>query len=212
MRHIHPHWQLPDITPVLDTVAGVCDPAKVLPRQDNILRAFEQDPRAVRVLIVGQDPYPTPGHSVGLAFSSEGDQIPRSLRNIYKEYETDLNLPAPHHADLSTWAHRGILLLNRVLTVEAGNAGSHRGLGWEGITEAAVRQVASNEHFVAILWGRPAQTLMPIIGEDRCLCSPHPSPLSAHRGFFGSRPFSRANEMLVAQGGQPVDWSLPVDR
>lgn len=209
MTQIHPNWELPPIEPVLREVANRTPAEKILPASDNILRAFHHDPRHIKVLIVGQDPYPTPGHAVGLSFSSEGAQIPKSLRNIYKEYEDDLGLPAPAHADLSAWVERGVLLLNRVLTVEAGAAGSHQGLGWEAITEAAVRQVATNDFFVAILWGKPAQKLQPLIGEQRCICAPHPSPLSAYRGFFGSRPFSRANQMLMDQGGEPIDWTLP---
>lgn len=209
MRNIHPNWQLPDLEPVLHAVSQRTPVEKILPASDKILRAFHQDPRRIKVLIVGQDPYPTPGHAVGLSFSSEGAQIPKSLRNIYKEYESDLGIPAPQHADLSAWTNQGVLLLNRVLTVEAGKAGSHQGLGWEEITEAAVRQVAENDFFVAILWGRPAQKLQSLIGAQRCICSPHPSPLSAHRGFFGSRPFSRANQILMDQGGEPIDWSLP---
>lgn len=208
LENIHPAWQLPPVEPVLNAIEQVTPWEKVLPASNKIFRAFRQDPRTIKVLIVGQDPYPTPGHAVGLSFSSEGAQIPKSLRNIYTEYENDLGLPAPATVDLSAWTDRGVLLLNRVLTVEAGKAGSHQGLGWEPITEAAVRQVAANDQFVAILWGKPAQKLVPLIGEERCICSPHPSPLSAYRGFFGSKPFSRANTILMGQGGDPIDWSL----
>lgn len=207
--YVHPDWNLPNLQEVLAKALRTHDEGQaVLPPRDYILRAFEVDPADVRCLIVGQDPYPTPGHAVGLAFSSEGLQIPKSLVNVFKEYSTDLGLPQPTSADLSPWLDQGVLLLNRVLTVQAGKAGSHQGLGWEAITEAAVRQVSQNEHFCAILWGRPAQQLKTIVGEDRCVMSPHPSPLAAYRGFFGSRPFSRANEILRSQGGDPIDWRL----
>lgn len=207
--YIHPGWDLPNLESVLQRALETHrDGQPVLPPKDYILRAFEVDPKDVRCLIVGQDPYPTPGHAVGLAFSSEGAQIPKSLVNIYTEYNQDLGFPRPQSADLSPWIDQGVLLLNRVLTVQAGQAGSHRGLGWEDITEAAVRQVAVNQHFSAILWGKPAQQLVPIIGADRCVTSPHPSPLSAYRGFFGSRPFSRANQILQSQGADPIDWRL----
>ena len=226
IERIHPAWYLPGLQSVLEGALAeghqvaqqargqqvqAGQRAQILPAPDKILRAFEADPTQVKVLIVGQDPYPTPGHSVGLAFSAElpaGEPLPKSLKNIYTEYADDLGLPAPTSGDLSPWAGRGVLLLNRVLTVQAGNAGSHRGRGWEAITEAAVRQVAANPHFAAILWGKQAQQLAPLIGAERCVISPHPSPLSAYRGFFGSRPFSRANAILEASGGAPVDWRL----
>lgn len=209
MIYVHPNWQLPGLEETLHKAQASHAPGQqVLPPEEYILRAFEVDPAEVKCLIVGQDPYPTPGHAVGLAFSSEGQQIPKSLHNIFTEYSEDLGLPRPTTADLSPWLDEGVLLLNRVLTVLAGQANSHRGLGWEAITEAAVRQVATNEHFCAILWGKQAQQLAGIIGAERCIMSPHPSPLSAYRGFFGSRPFSRANEILRAQGADPVDWSL----
>lgn len=218
IERIHPAWYLPGLQSVLEgalaegqAAAGQAQQAQTLPAPEKILRAFESDPTQVKVLIVGQDPYPTPGHSVGLAFSAElpaGEPLPKSLKNIFTEYSEDLGLPAPTSGDLSPWTDRGVLLLNRVLTVQAGNAGSHRGRGWEAITEAAVRQVAANPHFAAILWGKQAQQLAPLIGPERCVMSPHPSPLSAYRGFFGSRPFSRANAILQASGGAPVDWRL----
>ena len=218
IERIHPAWYLPGLQSVLEgalaegqRAAQQGIQAQILPAPEKILRAFESDPTQVKVLIVGQDPYPTSGHSVGLAFSAElpaGEPLPKSLKNIYTEYADDLGLPAPTSGDLSPWADRGVLLLNRVLTVQAGNAGSHRGRGWEAITEAAVRQVAANPHFAAILWGKQAQQLAPLIGAERCVMSPHPSPLSAYRGFFGSRPFSRANAILEASGGAPVDWRL----
>lgn len=190
-----------------ETAAG----RRYLPAGDSVLRAFTRPLADVRVLIVGQDPYPTPGHPVGLSFSVERGvrPVPRSLQNIYKELHDDLGLPVPNHGDLSAWADHGVMLLNRVLTVQEGNSGSHRGKGWEAVTEAAIRAlVARGGPLVAILWGRDAASLKPLLGSTPTIQSAHPSPLSASGGFFGSRPFSRANELLVAQGAQPVDWSL----
>ncbi|WP_027499231.1 uracil-DNA glycosylase [Rhodococcus sp. UNC363MFTsu5.1] len=183
-----------------------------LPAQENVLRAFRQPFRDVRVLIVGQDPYPTPGHAVGLSFSVAPDvrPVPRSLGNIFTEYTEDLGLPTPDTGDLTPWTEQGVLLLNRVLTVESGRAAAHRGKGWEAVTEQAIRAlVARPEAMVAILWGRDAGTLKPMLGDVPMIESAHPSPLSARRGFFGSRPFSRANRLLDELGEKPVDWRLP---
>lgn len=183
-----------------------------LPRGDLILRAFTAPLDEVRVLIVGQDPYPTPGHAMGLAFSVDRQvrPVPRSLVNIYRELSDDLHVHPPPHGDLSVWAERGVLLLNRSLTVQPGQPGSHRGQGWEEITDAAIAALARRGGpLVAILWGRDAQSLRPALSGVPVIASPHPSPLSAARGFFGSRPFSRANELLVEQGAPPVDWSIP---
>jgi uracil-DNA glycosylase len=182
-----------------------------LPSGPNVLRAFTYPFDDARVLIVGQDPYPTPGHPVGLSFSVEPDvrPVPRSLQNIYKELHDDLGLPVPANGDLTPWAAHGVLLLNRVLTVRPGASGSHRGIGWEAVTELAIRAlVARGTPLVAILWGRDAGTLRPLLGATPIVASAHPSPLSASGGFFGSRPFSRANELLIEQGAAPVDWSL----
>ena len=186
---------------------------RYLPSGANILRAFTQPFDQVHVLIVGQDPYPTPGHAVGLSFSVEPHvrPVPRSLANIFREYSDDLGLPTPSNGDLSPWAARGVLLLNRVLTVEPGHPGSHRGQGWEEVTEQAIRALVARpaQPMVAILWGRDARTLRPILTDIPCIESAHPSPMSADRGFFGSRPFTRANSMLADLGGDPVDWTLP---
>ena len=183
-----------------------------LPAGDNILRAFARPLTDVRVLIVGQDPYPTPGHAVGLSFSVAPDvrPSPRSLQNIYKELESDLGIPRPASGDLSPWADQGVLLLNRVLTVRSGEPGSHRGIGWERITDAAIAGLVArdDEPLVAILWGKDAQALEPALPDVPLIISAHPSPMSADRGFFGSKPFSRANEYLEDLGGDPVDWSL----
>jgi uracil-DNA glycosylase len=164
------------------------------------------------VLIVGQDPYPTPGHAVGLSFSvSPGTRpLPASLRNIFQEYQSDLGLPPPSNGDLSAWAERGVCLLNRSLTVVPGQPNAHQGKGWEPVTEQAIRALAQRGGpLVALLWGRNARTLRPLLGAVPALESAHPSPLSARNGFFGSRPFSRANALLAQQGAEPVDWRLP---
>ena len=182
-----------------------------LPAGENVLRAFRRPLAEVKVLIVGQDPYPTPGHPIGLSFAVDRHvrPLPRSLANIYRELESDLGIPPAPHGDLSAWSDQGVLLLNRVLTVAPGSSASHRGWGWEKVTEHAIREVVGrNKPLVAILWGRDAAGLRPMLGETPVIASVHPSPLSAARGFFGSRPFSRANDLLVAQGATPVDWRL----
>lgn len=189
-----------------------------LPPGDAVLRAFRRPLADARVLVVGQDPYPTPGHSIGLAFAVERHvrPLPRSLRNIYRELHDDLGIEPAAHGDLSSWADQGVLLLNRVLTVEAGVTGSHRRWGWEQVTETAIRALVARRDaagarvpLVAILWGAHAQSLTPLLEGVPVIASPHPSPLSAHRGFFGSRPFSRANAALAAQGAAPIDWRIP---
>jgi uracil-DNA glycosylase len=183
-----------------------------LPAGHHVLRAFQRPLADVSVLVVGQDPYPTPAHPVGLSFSVAPDvrPLPPSLVNIFRELADDIGVPAPSCGDLTPWADAGVLLLNRSLTVGPGWANSHRGKGWEPVTECAIRAlVARGGPLVAILWGRDAQSLKPVLGRVPWIESPHPSPLSAHRGFFGSRPFSRANGLLEQQGGVPVDWALP---
>ncbi|WP_270407215.1 uracil-DNA glycosylase [Brachybacterium paraconglomeratum] len=182
-----------------------------LPAGEAVLRAFTRPMADVRVLIVGQDPYPTPGHPIGLSFAVERHvrPLPRSLTNIYKELESDLGIAPAAHGDLSSWQDQGVLLLNRVLTVAPGAPASHRRRGWEEITEHAIRAlVARGGPLAAILWGRDAQSLIPLLGEVPHVASPHPSPLSASRGFFGSRPFSQVNALLEAQGAGPVDWRI----
>jgi uracil-DNA glycosylase len=208
--------------------AEVAAGRRYLPAGENVLRAFKQPFAEVRVLIVGQDPYPTPGHAVGLSFSvaPEVRRLPGSLVNIFREYSEDLGYPTPTTGDLTPWAERGVLLLNRVLTVQPGKPGSHRGKGWEEVTEQAIRALAARkpaaaggqvgtagrvggEPLVAILWGRDARTLVPLLAGIPAVESAHPSPYSAANGFFGSRPFSRANQLLEQEGAQPVDWKLP---
>ncbi|MBU4336908.1 MAG: uracil-DNA glycosylase [Actinobacteria bacterium] len=183
-----------------------------LPAGPDVLRAFRRPMADVRVLIVGQDPYPTPGHPMGLSFSVQPDvrPLPRSLANIFRELVDDLGVPAPSCGDLSPWADSGVMLLNRVLTVRPGTPASHRGKGWEHVTDRAIEAlVARGGPLVAILWGRDAQSLGPALGAVPTVRSVHPSPLSAARGFFGSRPFSTANRLLAEQGAAPVDWQLP---
>ena len=183
-----------------------------LPAGSDVLRAFRDPFEDVRVLVLGQDPYPTPGHPIGLSFAVDPDvrPVPRSLANVYRELRDDLGVEPPDHGDLRAWSARGVLLLNRVLTVRAGAAGSHRGKGWETVTDQAVRAlVARGGPLVAVLWGAQAATVRPLLGDTPVVASAHPSPLSASRGFFGSRPFSQVDDLLVAQGSEPVDWSLP---
>ena len=213
------------LEPVADRIAAmgeflraeVAAGRRYLPSGENVLRAFKQPFADVRVLIVGQDPYPTPGHPVGLSFSVAPDvrRLPPSLVNIFTEYSADLGYPAPTNGDLTPWSERGVLLLNRVLTVQPGKPGSHRGRGWEEVTDQAIRALAGRKTagktapLVAILWGRDARTLAPLLGEAGRIESAHPSPYSANSGFFGSRPFTRANRLLEQQGAEPVDWKLP---
>ncbi|MFP4150056.1 MAG: uracil-DNA glycosylase [Nitriliruptoraceae bacterium] len=190
----------------------VAEGRSFLPDGDRILAAFTRPFEAVRVLVVGQDPYPTPGHPIGLSFAvaPEVRPLPRSLSNIFRELTEDLGLPTPTTGDLTPWADQGVLLLNRCLTVRPGAPASHRGKGWEEVTERAIDAlVARGGPLVAVLWGRDARSLAPRLGSLPVVASAHPSPMSADRGFFGSRPFSRVNELLVAQGGQPVQWRLP---
>ncbi len=215
---VHASW-VPALAPVAPTIAALGDFLRdemaagrgYLPSGDNVLRAFRQPMDAVRVLIVGQDPYPTPGNPVGLSFSVAPDvqPIPKSLVNIYAELASDLGVPTPSNGDLTPWTERGVLLLNRVLTVRPGASASHQGKGWETVTEQAIEAlVARGGPLVAILWGRHARSLVPMLGTTPTVESAHPSPLSARSGFFGSRPFSRTNALLVQAGAEPVDWAL----
>jgi len=181
-----------------------------LPSGQNVLRAFTLPLEQVRVLVVGQDPYPTPGHPVGLSFSVGADvtPLPASLRNMYKELSDDLGIPPPPNGDLSPWFTQGVLLLNRVLTVHPGSPGSHRGKGWEAITQRAIEVLAARgSPLVAVLWGRDARNLTPLLGDIPVVESAHPSPLSASSGFFGSRPYSRVNTLLTEQGAAPIRWA-----
>jgi uracil-DNA glycosylase len=215
---IDPGWAKA-LEPVADRItemgdflrAEVAAGRSYLPSGPNVLRAFKQPLDDVRVLIVGQDPYPTPGHPIGLSFSvAPGVAPPRSLNNIFRELCDDLGVQRPTSGDLTPWTERGVLLLNRVLTVQPGNSGSHRRKGWEDVTDQAIRALVDrDEPLVAILWGKDAQTLKPMLIDVPTIESVHPSPMSADRGFFGSRPFSRTNTELEELGADPIDWSLP---
>ncbi|TDC71594.1 uracil-DNA glycosylase [Streptomyces hainanensis] len=216
---IEPGWA-EALAPVGDRIAAMGDFLRAeiaagrtyLPAGPNVLRAFQQPFAEVRVLIVGQDPYPTPGHAVGLSFSVAPDvrPLPGSLENIYRELNTDLGLPRPSTGDLTPWTDQGVLLLNRALTTAPRKPGAHRGKGWEEVTEQAIRALAARgKPLVAILWGRDARNARPLLGPVPTVESAHPSPMSADRGFFGSRPFSRANTLLEEQGAAAVDWKIP---
>lgn len=215
---VAPDWA-EALAPVADVVAGMGEFLRqelaagrsYLPAGANVLRAFSRPMADVRVLLVGQDPYPTPGHAVGLCFSVAPDvrPLPRSLVNIYTELQADLGIPPAGSGDLTPWFEQGVLLLNRVLTVRPGQPGSHRGKGWEQVTACAIDAlVARGGPLVALLWGRDAQNLSARLGDVPKIASAHPSPLSAHAGFFGSRPFSRVNAALEAQGAAGIDWRL----
>ena len=181
------------------------------PAGKDIFRAFTYPFDQVKVLIVGQDPYPTPGNAMGLSFSVKpGVPIPKSLQNIFKELHEDLGCSLPSSGDLRPWAQQGVMLLNRVLTVSPNEAGSHRGRGWEEVTDCAISALVQRDSpLVAILWGKQAQSLRPALGETPCIESAHPSPLSASRGFFGSHPFSHTNSWLQQLGAAPINWQLP---
>lgn len=212
---MHPSW-----VPAMEPVAGkIGEMGKMLRQEGNnyfpagkdIFRAFTYPFDQVKVLIVGQDPYPTPGNAMGLSFSVKpGVAIPKSLQNIFKELHEDLGCSLPSSGDLRPWAQQGVMLLNRVLTVSPNEAGSHRGRGWEEVTDCAISALVQRDSpLVAILWGKQAQSLRPALGETPCIESVHPSPLSASRGFFGSRPFSRTNSWLQQLGATPINWQLP---
>lgn len=215
---VHPSW-VPALEPVADVLTGLGQMLRAevaagrgyLPAGDVVLRAFADPMEDVRVLVVGQDPYPTPGHPIGLSFAVQRSvrPLPRSLHNIYAELVADTGVEPADHGDLSAWTAQGVMLLNRVLTVAPGSSGSHRGRGWEQVTDAAVAAlVARDAPLVAVLWGRDAQAMGPLLADTARVQSVHPSPLSASRGFFGSRPFSRVNDLLAKQDAAAVDWRL----
>lgn len=216
---IHPSWASA-LEPVAGTITAMGDFLRsevregrgYLPEGENVLRAFTVPVDEVRVLVVGQDPYPTPGHAIGLSFAvaPHVHPLPKSLVNIHRELVDDVGVPPPSNGDLTPWAEQGVMLLNRSLTVTPGSPSSHRGKGWEAVTDRAIEVLARRDGpLVAILWGADARRLAPALGRERCIESVHPSPLSAYKGFFGSRPFSRTNDLLVRQGAAPIDWRLP---
>lgn len=214
---IHPSWVEP-LSPVrgqLDALAEFLSSEQstgrgFLPTSDNLLRAFQIPFEHVRVVIVGQDPYPTPGHAIGLSFavSSGTKRLPRSLSNILTELSSDLGEPVSDPTALGRWSDQGVMLLNRVLSVEPGKAGSHRKRGWESLTECALRalDVRSQEPLIAVLWGNDAKTAAAFLPRAKIISSAHPSPLSASSGFFGSRPFTQVNDYLVKQSSVPIKW------
>ncbi|MGO4131131.1 uracil-DNA glycosylase [Janibacter sp. RAF52] len=216
---VHPSWAQA-LEPVAETIAAMGEYLRAevaaghgyLPAGEHVLRAFTIPLDEVRVLVVGQDPYPTPGHAIGLSFAVAPDvrPLPRSLLNIHRELVDDLGVATPGNGDLTPWAQQGVMLLNRCLTVRPGAPASHQGRGWEQVTDRAIEVLARRGGpLVAILWGRQARNLAPALGDVPRIESAHPSPLSARNGFFGSRPFSRTNELLTRQGADPIDWSLP---
>ena len=206
---MHVSWQrlLEPLAPEIDRILADISHEEIAPSLDLIFRALEVDVESVKVVIFGQDPYPTLGNATGLAFSVPADisPIPASLRNIYRELESDLGVPCPPNGDISSWQKSGVLLLNRVLSTRIGESAAHSDVGWQRITDFIAKELGSRG-VVAILWGKSAQELSHFF--DHQISSVHPSPLSAYRGFFGSKPFSRVNELLVAQGKEPIDWSL----
>ena len=207
--HVHSSWK-PVLEPFSADIArilGSLQGSSIAPAQDRIFAALEVPLSEVRCVIIGQDPYPTAGNAHGLAFSipDEVAKIPASLKNIFKELHSDLGLEIPQSGNLEKWRDQGVLLLNRILTTEVGRSNAHSNLGWQMITKG-IAEAAANQNAVAILWGREAQALAPVFRES--ITSVHPSPLSAYRGFFGSKPFSKVNEALIRIGREPIDWRL----
>lgn len=205
---VHDSWKslLEPVSGELERILTRIENENIAPKKDLIFKALDIDLELVRVVIIGQDPYPTSGNAMGLAFSipANVEKIPASLRNIFTELESDLGISIPSAGDLSQWASQGVLLLNRVLTTIIGQTGAHHHLGWQSITNHIAQELGKRD-VIAILWGKEAQELASYF--SYVIESPHPSPLSAYRGFFGSRPFSRANAMLVKLGKKPIDWT-----
>lgn len=215
---MHPEWAKA-LAPVESQIRAMGDflrsehaaGYRTFPSGDDIFRAFSRPMSEVKVLILGQDPYPTPGHAMGMSFSVNRDvrPIPRSLNNIYRELKDDLGIEPAEHGDLSSWADEGVMLMNRVLSVREGKPASHRNKGWEQVTESAIKALVAREKpLVGLLWGADARKAAAMLAPYPTVESAHPSPLSASRGFFGSRPFSRVNELLVEQGAGAVDWHV----
>ena len=207
--HVHSSWK-PVLEPFpadIERILASLHSSSITPAQDEIFAALEVPLTEVRCVIVGQDPYPTAGNAHGLAFSIPGEvrKIPASLQNIFKELHSDLGFEMPQSGNLEKWRDEGVLLLNRILTTEVGRSNAHSGLGWQVITKS-IAEAAADQDAVAILWGKEAQTLAPVFKES--IQSVHPSPLSAYRGFFGSKPFSKVNEALIRIGREPIDWRL----
>lgn len=214
LKPVDPSW-LPILAPVsgeLEKIEKFLKETDSLPGVSRAMKALELPAEKVKVLIVGQDPYPTPGHAVGLAFAvaAEVKPLPRSLNNIFKELSNDLGVPAPVDGDLKSWSSQGVLLLNRTLSVEPGKAGSHKNIGWDAVTKRVIEGLSSvNKAYVSILWGAHAQELEGLVAGP-VVKSVHPSPLSARRGFFGSKPFSATNTLLEAMNQEPIRWVQPI--
>ena len=213
LESVHPGW-MPLFNAqheLLNDIFSKLSGENHVPSKENIFRAFEFAPQHYRVLIIGQDPYPNPDHAMGLSFCvPEGTYpLPPSLENIFKEIRSDLGNGFVRDRDISNWPARGVMLLNRHLTTKTGITAGHISFGWDKFTTSAVKflQEIRGEKLVAILWGAKAQELSPVLGRARVISSPHPSPLSSYRGFFGSRPFSLTNQALLELGEEPIDWS-----
>ena len=213
-EQMHPTWRLA----LADTYAHLLllemkliSAGEYAPIQQRVMRAFQNSMDDVKVLIVGQDPYPTRGHAVGLAFAVEPgtNPLPKSLQNMMTELRDDLGKTVSNNGDLTRWLPEGVMLMNRHLTVPVGESGGHMDLGWDQFTNRAVEELAKRlgEKLIVVLWGKEAQALEPLLGSAQIIKSAHPSPLSARRGFFGSKPFSKANDALRRVGRLPVDWS-----
>ena len=207
--HVHSSWApvFVPITPLIQELLARISDQKLAPPYDSIFRAFETDLGLIRCVIVGQDPYPTPGNAMGLAFSTPPSvkKIPQSLKNIFGELEGDQGVAPPITGDLSQWSAAGVLLLNRVLTTRQGESNAHLNIGWQRITDHIAAELGVRD-IVAVLWGKQAQELSRFFRYK--VESAHPSPLSAYRGFFGSKPFTQVNQLLVSQGREPIDWTL----
>ena len=210
-QQLHPNWikALGQKVKLLASLEEKLNGENYLPGQEDVLKSLSYDPKNARVLILGQDPYPNPIDAMGLAFSTArtDGSLPASLKNIFTELSSDLGVPIPSSGDLSPWCEQGVVLLNRTLTCRNGESGSHRDIGWREFTDAVVKFLA-NQGVVAILWGKSAQEVSGFFDPKRLITSVHPSPLSAYRGFFGSKPFSKANQTLLDLGKGEINWSL----
>ncbi len=210
LDNVHPQWidELADVLPDIERIERALESEDFQPPASQVLRALEYPLSGVRVVIFGQDPYPTPGHANGLAFSvsREVKVLPQTLRNVFAELSDDIGCPVPKSGDLSRWADQGVALINRTLTVPTGGSNGHVGIGWERVTDA-IAGVLGQRDVVAILWGNKAKQLTHFFRDEWHVSSVHPSPLSVHRGFFGSKPFSKANGILLEHGLDVVRWS-----
>jgi len=206
---LHPSWEreLNDLLPLIEEIENALGEQEFLPAHQHVMRALSGDLSASKVLILGQDPYPNPEHAMGLAFSvpKSVSKLPATLRNIFKELETDLALGSPDSGDLTFWHQQGVVLLNRTLTCKIGESNSHLNIGWRAVTDRCA-QVLAAKGAVAVLWGKNAAELSSYFDNGRLISSVHPSPLSAYRGFFGSKPFSRVNTILNAVGKESINW------